>query len=457
MTKSPTHDVPPGDDATALDIPATATITFGDQSWELPVLRGSENEIAVDISSLRQQSGLITLDPGYANTGSCRSAITFVDGENAILRHRGYPVEQICEQSSFVELVMLLIFGKLPHADELDHFRNMLREQELLHEDLLHHFDGFPPNGEPMAILSAVINSLGSYHPDLYEFEDEEHFRRACAKIISKVRTIAAFAYRKSQGRPFMYPNPNKSYCANFLHMMFSVPYKIYEPPLGAVRALSLFLMVHADHEQNCSTSTVRMVGSTQANLFASVSSGICALWGRLHGGANAAVVHMLRQIRDEQIPVKEYLEKVKSKQFRLMGFGHRIYKNFDPRARILKSAADELLLNMGQTDDELLSIAQELAECALADEYFIERKLYPNVDFYSGIILRALDIPVNMFPVMFAMGRMPGWIAHWYEEYRQPMKIHRPRQVYTGPTKRDYIPLTERGAPITPTENPFE
>ncbi|TVM18712.1 citrate (Si)-synthase [Oceanidesulfovibrio indonesiensis] len=423
----------------------TATITVRGKSYELPLLESSEAELAIDISRLRSETGVITFDPGYANTGSCKSAITFVDGEQGILRHRGYPIEQLAEKSSFVEQAMLLIFGELPSMDELDHFRSMLREQELLHEDLLHHFDGFPPNGEPMAILSAVINSLGSYHPDLYEFDDEEQFRRACAKIMSKVRTIAAFAFRKSIGRPFMYPNPNKSYCANFLHMMFSVPYKVYEPPLGAVRALSLFLIVHADHEQNCSTSTVRMVGSTQANLFASVSAGICALWGRLHGGANAAVIQMLQDIHDNNIKVEDYLEKVKSKEFRLMGFGHRIYKNFDPRARILKGAAHELLLNMGKSDDELLSIAQEMEEAALSDDFFKERQLYPNVDFYSGIILRALGIPVNMFPVMFAIGRMPGWIAHWYEEYCQPMRIHRPRQLYMGFNERDYVPVDNR------------
>lgn len=423
----------------------TATLSVRGKTYTLPLLESSEGELAIDIKNLRSETGVITFDPGYANTGSCKSTITYVDGENGILRHRGYPIEQLAEKSSFVEQAMLLIFGELPTMDELDNFRGMLREQELLHEDLLHHFDGFPPNGEPMAILSAVINSLGSYHPDLYEFKDEYQFRRACAKIMSKVRTIAAFAFRKSIGRPFMYPNPNKSYCANFLHMMFSVPYKIYEPPLGAVRALSLFLIVHADHEQNCSTSTVRMVGSTQANLFASVSAGICALWGKLHGGANAAVIQMLQDMHDNNIKVSDYLEKVKRKEFRLMGFGHRIYKNFDPRARILKGAAHELLLNMGQTDDELLAIAQELEHAALEDDFFKERQLYPNVDFYSGIILRALGIPVNMFPVMFAIGRMPGWIAHWYEEYCQPMRIHRPRQLYMGERKREYLPLDDR------------
>ncbi|GAB7081468.1 citrate synthase [Megalodesulfovibrio paquesii] len=422
----------------------TATIILDGQHYEFPVVEGSEGEKAIDISSLRSKTGYITLDHGYGNTGSCQSTISFVDGEQGILRYRGYDIEELVDKSSFIETAMLLIFGRLPTAVELDTFRNMLREQELLHEDLLHHFDGFPSNGEPMAILSAVINSLGSYHPDLYTIANQDEFTRAVAKVISKVRTIAAFAYRKSQGLPFIYPNPNKNYCANFLHMMFSVPYRLYEPPLGAVRALSLFLIVHADHEQNCSCSTVRMVGSSEANLFASVSAGVCALWGRLHGGANAAVVQQLQYLVDHKVDIKDYLEKVKTREIRLMGFGHRVYKNFDPRARVLKEAAHNLLENMGQ-DDPLIHVAQELEDAALNDEFFKERKLYPNVDFYSGIILRTLGIPVQMFPVMFAIGRMPGWIAHWYEEYQGPAKIHRPRQVYTGPTRRAYTPIEER------------
>jgi citrate synthase len=423
----------------------TATLTIDGKSYELPVLVGSEGEVGVDVSCLRPDSGIITFDPGYANTGSCKSAVTFVDGEKGVLRYRGYPIQDLAEKSSFTEVAQLLIWGELPSNEENNAFRDMLCEQELLHEDLLHHFDGFPPNGDPMAILSAVINSLGSYHPDLNELKTEDEFRRAVAKLISKVRTIAAFSYRKSKGLPFMYPDPNLRYCRNFLHMMFSIPFKLYDPPIGAVRALSLFLIVHADHEQNCSTSTVRMVGSTKASLFASVSAGICALWGPLHGGANAGVVRMLRAIRDGKVDVKEYLEKVKRKECRLMGFGHRVYKNYDPRAIILKEAAHNLLQNMGLNDDPLIDIAQELEDAALNDDYFVERKLYPNVDFYSGIILRALGIPIDMFPVMFAMGRLPGWIAHWYEEFCQAGRIHRPRQVYVGPTQREYIPLDER------------
>ncbi|MBU1228523.1 MAG: citrate synthase [Proteobacteria bacterium] len=422
----------------------TAQLIIDGTTYELPIVEGTLGDRAIDITRLRADTGCITFDPGYVNTGPCKSSITFVDGEKGILRYRGYPIEQIAERGSFTETAWLLIFGELPTRDQLSRFSAALCEEELLHEDLKHHFEGFPPNGHPMAMLSAVINSLGCYHPDLLEIENRGEFYLAASKIISKVRTIAAFSYRKSVGRPFMYPNPALSYCRNFLHMMYSVPNKHYDPSPEAVSALSLFLILHADHEQNCSCSTVRMVGSTEANLFASVSSGICALWGRLHGGANAGVVEMLEQIRDGKNSPREVLEMVKQKQFRLMGFGHRIYKNFDPRALILKKAAYDLLHKLGKPD-ELLDIALELEQLALADPYFVERKLYPNVDFYSGIILRALNIPVQMFPVMFAIGRMPGWIAHWYEEHQEQTKIHRPRQVYTGRVQRDYVPIDER------------
>lgn len=423
----------------------TAILTYGDQTYELPVLVGTEGEVGIDITALQKDTGLLTFDPGYANTGSCQSSITFVDGEKGILRYRGIPIEQLAERSSFIETVMLLIFGKLPSAEERTVFRALLSDHELLHEGLLHHFDGFPPGGQPMAILSAVINSLGNYHPELLQIQNMEDFTMAVAKLVSKVRTIAAFSYRKSLGLPFMYPDPNLSYCRNFLHMMFSLPNRDYEPVPAAVSALSLFLVVHADHEQNCSCSTVRMVGSTQANLFASVSSGICALWGRLHGGANAAVIDMLVRIRDGHCKIKTFLEQVKRKEARLMGFGHRVYKNFDPRARVLKKAAHDLLLETG-IQDPLMELARELEETALSDDYFKSRRLYPNVDFYSGIILRALGIPVNMFPVMFAIGRMPGWIAHWREESLDPAtRVHRPRQLYVGPARRPYVPLDER------------
>lgn len=422
-----------------------ATLTIDGENYDLPVVRGTEGEVGIDISSLRGMSGLITLDPGYANTGACYSAISFVDGEKGILRYRGYPIEQLARQSSFVETAMLLVFGELPTREERAVFRTMLGDQALLHEDLMHHFEGFPPHGHPMAILSAVTNSLGAYHPDLLQIETVDEFRQAVAKLMSKVRTIAAFSYRKSVGRPIIYPDPSRSYCENFLHMMFTVPYKEHVPTPEAQKALDLFLLVHADHEQNCSCSTVRMVGSSDANLFASVSAGICALWGRLHGGANSAVVHMLEQIRDGDYSVRQCIEQVKRKEFRLMGFGHRVYKNFDPRAKVLKECATNLLETL-DIKDPLLDIAIELQEIALNDDFFVSRKLYPNVDFYSGLILRALNIPVNMFPVMFAIGRLPGWIAHWHEENRDvATRIHRPRQIYTGPARRPYVPLDQR------------
>jgi citrate synthase len=423
----------------------TATLTIDGQTYELPIVRGTEGEIGVDVSCLRTRAGVITLDQGYANTGSCYSGITFVDGERGILRYRGYPIEQLARQSSFVETVMLLVFGELPTREERAAFRTMLGDTALLHEDLMHHFEGFPPNGHPMAILSAVINSLGAYNPDLLDIQTEEEFRKAVAKLVSKVRTIAAFSYRKSAGLPIIYPDPSRSYCENFLHMMFSVPYKEHVPTPEAQKALSQFLLVHADHEQNCSCSTVRMVGSSEANLFASVSAGICALWGRLHGGANSAVVQMLENIRDGDFTVKDCIEKVKRKEFRLMGFGHRVYKNFDPRAKVLKECATNLLASL-HIKDPFLDIAQELEEIALHDDYFVSRKLYPNVDFYSGLILRALNIPVNMFPVMFAIGRLPGWIAHWHEQHlEENTRIHRPRQIYVGPNQRDYILMKDR------------
>jgi citrate synthase len=423
----------------------TAYLILDGTTYVLPVIIGSENEHAIDVTKLRTQTGYITYDPGYANTGSCSSAITFVDGENGILRYRGYPIEELATHGTFIETAYLLIFGKLPSRAQRQQFRELLSEQELLHEGLRHHFEGVPSNGHPMAILSAVINAMGCYHPDLLEITNQEEFLRAAAKIISKVRTIAAWSYRKARGLPFMYPDPKLSYCRNFLHMMHSIPHKNFEPTDAQVRALSLFFLLHADHEQNCSCSTVRMVQSTEANLFASVSAGICALWGRLHGGANAGVVHMLREIRDGNTSIPEYIESVKRKECRLMGFGHRIYKSFDPRAKILRQAAHDMLQSTGY-DDPLLDIALELADVALNDEYFTERKLYPNVDFYSGIILRGLGIPVNMFPVMFAIGRMPGWIAHWNETNTDgTTKIHRPRQVYTGENQRAYVPIDKR------------
>jgi citrate synthase len=423
----------------------TAYLILDGTTYELPVIIGTENEHAIDITKLRDETGYITFDPGYGNTGSCSSAITFVDGEKGILRYRGYPIEDLADHGTFIETAYMLIFGDLPNNEERREFRALLCDQELLHEDLRNHFEGVPSNGHPMAILSAVINSLGCYHPDLLQITTEDEFLRAAAKIISKIRTIAAWSYRKSKGLPFMYPDPKLSYCRNFLHMMHSIPNRPYEPTKEQVRALSLFFLLHADHEQNCSCSTVRMVQSTEANLFASVSAGICALWGRLHGGANAGVIKMLEEIRDGQATIPDYLERVKRKEIRLMGFGHRIYKSFDPRAEALRKATHKMIASTGN-EDPLLDIAMELAEAAMADEYFLERKLYPNVDFYSGIILRSLNIPVDMFPVMFAIGRMPGWIAHWNETNTDgKTRIHRPRQVYTGKTPRPYIPIARR------------
>jgi len=424
-----------------------ATLTYKGKTYELPVVIGTENEIGIDISNLRSASGLITLDDSYSNTGSCLSAITYIDGEAGVLRYRGYPIEQLAERSTFVETAYLLIFGELPSAQALREFRNLLSTHEFIHEDMRHNFEGFPPNAHPMAILSAMINAMGCYQPALLQPEDDNNFADAAARLMSKVRTIAAAAYKKSIGQPMIYPRPELEYVPNFLHMMFSMPNRPYEPVREVVDALRQILILHADHEQNCSTSTVRMVGSSQANLYASVASGVCALWGPLHGGANQAVIQMLLQIQASGEPVETFIAKVKDKssKIRLMGFGHRVYKNYDPRARIIKESCDKLLAKLG-ISDPLLDIALKLEEVALKDEYFVSRKLYPNVDFYSGIIMRAIGIPLPMFPVMFAIGRMPGWIAHWREQHLRPdARIHRPRQIYIGPAKRDYVPLDQR------------
>lgn len=424
----------------------TATLTYDGKSQELPIVVGTENETGIDISSLRAQSGLITLDSGYANTGSCKSNICFIDGDNGILRYRGYPIEQLAEQSSFIETAYLLIFGELPTEGQLHEFRTLLNDHQFIHEDMLHAFEGFPPNAPPMAILSAMINALGCFQPVFISPDDDDHFMDPSARLMSKVRTIAAISYRKSIGKPINYPRSDLRYTANFLHMLLSLPHRPYEPDDVVVDALDKLLILHADHEQNCSTSTVRMVGSSQANLYASVAAGVCALWGPLHGGANVAVMEMLQQLHDSGMTMKEYMEKVKNKEagIRLMGFGHRVYKNFDPRAKIIKQACDNVLNKLG-IHDPLLDIAKRLEEVALEDDYFIERKLYPNVDFYSGIIMRAIGIPTNMFTVIFAIGRLPGWISHWREVHMAPAKIDRPRQIYTGYPKRDYEPVENR------------
>ncbi len=426
-----------------------ARLDIAGKSYELPLIAGTEGENAVDISGLRENSGFITMDDGYVNTGSCASKITFIDGENGILRYRGIPIEELAEKSRFVETAYLLIYGHLPSTAELSAFSSLLTQNENLHEDMKHHFEGFPSTAHPMAILSAMINASSCYYPGMgMNCPSAPDFDLYAGRLISQVRTIAAFAYRKSRGMPIIYPKPSYLYAANFLHMMFSDPYSDYELKPEIVRALDLILILHADHEQNCSTSTVRMVASSQANLMASAAAGVCALWGPLHGGANQAVIEMLEQIHRDGDDGSRFIEAAKNKTGgkRLMGFGHRIYKNYDPRAKIIKKACDDLLKTL-HIQDPLLDIALNLEEAALKDPYFIERKLYPNVDFYSGIIMRAIGIPTEMFTVIFSIGRMPGWIAN-FKEIRDEakMKIYRPRQIYTGPTLNHYIPVEERG-----------
>ncbi len=426
-----------------------ALLSFEGKQIELPVIEGTEGELGIDITQLRSQTGLITLDPGFSSTGACTSTITFIDGETGILRYRGIPIEQLAEKSNFVETAFLLIFGHLPSKSEDERFRKRLTDNSHLHESFRYHFEGFPVDAPPMAMLSAMLNTLACFHQPFLKLEGEEAFEEAAARVISKVRTIAAYSYRMSRGLPMMYPDPNLKYTANFLHMMFSEPYREHIADPEITNALDLILLLHADHEQNCSTSTVRVVGSSKANLFASVAAGVGALWGPLHGGANVAVLEMLEAIHKGRITPDEYLRlaKEKSSGVRLMGFGHRVYKNFDPRAEILKKTCDKVLKVVGDSNDPLLGIARRLEELALKDSYFVERKLYPNVDFYSGIIMKAIGIPVNMFTVLFAIGRMPGWIAQWKEQHVEPdAKIARPRQIYMGPTKTDYTPASKRG-----------
>lgn len=423
-----------------------AELKLDGQACKLPIIEGTEKERAIDISSLRDETGYITFDDGYGNTGSCQSAITFIDGEQGILRYRGIPIEELAEKSTFIEVAHLIIMGKLPNSAELRRFSDLLTDSELLHESMKHHFEGFPPNAHPMAILSSMINATGCYYPELLGDDKRKHFEIEAARLLSQVRTIAAFAYRKSLGLPINYPKPELKYTANFLHMMFSLPYHDYELKPELVKALDLIFVLHADHEQNCSTATVRMVASARANLFASAAAGVCALWGPLHGGANQAVLEMLEEIHRSGDDGSRFIAAAKDKQSgkRLMGFGHRVYKHYDPRAKIIKKACDDVLSRLN-ISDPLLDIAKRLEEAALSDSYFIERKLYPNVDFYSGITMRALGIPVQMFTVMFAIGRMPGWIANYKEVMESPTRIYRPRQVYTGPTLNHYLPLKER------------
>ena len=425
----------------------TATLTFDGKTIELPIIVGSEGEVGIDISKLRDTTGAITLDPSFGNSGACQSAITYIDGDKGILRYRGIPIEQLAENSRFIEVAWLLIFGRLPQRDELQRYSERLTTNAPLHEAFKHHFEGFPVNAPPMAMLSAMINTLACFHTQFLQIDDSQAFEEASARLISKVRTIAAYSYRRSLGRPFIHPDPKLKYVANFLHMMFSDPYQQYIAPKEVEDALNLILVLHADHEQNCSTSTVRVVGSSKANLFASCAAGVCALWGPLHGGANVAVLEMLESIHRGGLTAQQCIDLAKDKNsgFKLMGFGHRVYKNFDPRAKLLKASCDKVLSRLG-VHDPLLEIAMKLEELALKDSYFVERKLYPNVDFYSGIIMKAIGIPIDMFTVMFGIGRMPGWIANWREQHDDPtVRISRPRQIYTGPTLTNFVPMEQR------------
>jgi len=423
----------------------TAKLEVQGQVLELPVVVGSEGEKAIDISSLRDSSGYVTLDNGYKNTGATESGITYLDGEKGVLRYRGYGIEDLAEKANFVEVAYLLIYGELPTGAEYEDFRNKLTMHSIIHEDMRRFYDGFPSTGHPMSILSSMVCGLSAYYPDSLEpdLDVDLHITR----LLSKVRTIAAFGYKKSIGHPIMYPRNVLTYCANFLHMMFAVPAEPYEPDPIVVEAINTLLILHADHEQNCSTSTVRLVGSSNANVYAAVAAGILALWGPLHGGANQAVIEMLKRIQNSGGDYKGFMEKAKDRDsgVRLMGFGHRVYKSYDPRAKILKRMADKLLPHLN-VHDPLLDIAKQLEEIALSDDYFVSRNLYPNVDFYSGIVYRALGVPLDMFTVMFALGRLPGWIAQWKEMMADPdRKIGRPRQIYTGATEREFVPLSQR------------
>ncbi len=422
-----------------------ATIIIDGKELKLPVIEGTEGDTAIDIRSLRQETGCITYDPGFANTGCCKSNITFMDGEKGILRYRGIPIEELAEQSTFVETAYLLINGQLPSQKELTRTSVMLNDHSLVHEDMQNFYQNFPRASHPMGILSAMVNAMRSFYPEL--IATDEGFEMTFTRLISKVRTMAAMSYRISRGHTAVYPRPDYTYCANFLNMMFDTPVKPYRLQSELVRALNVFWILHADHEQNCSTSVVRSVGSSLSNIYASLSAGISALWGPLHGGANQAVIQMLSDINENGISVSEVIRRAKAKKdpFRLMGFGHRVYKTYDPRAKIMKKYCQKVL-NRLKLDDPLLDIANALEAAAISDEFFIEKNLYPNVDFYSGILLRAMGIPTNMFTVMFAIGRLPGWIAQWKENLDDPeQKLCRPRQIYTGNTKIRYIPFEKR------------
>jgi citrate synthase len=429
-------------------MPQPAVLKLDNKEFAYPVFVGSEGEKAVDFRNLRSDSGYITYDEGYGSTGSCESEITYIDGEAGILRYRGYPIEQLAEHSDFIETAYLVVYGELPTPDQRRQFSALLTEHASIHERMVYLFESYPRDAPPMALLGAMMNALSCYYPHLATNDHKRdliNFDAAAATAISKVRTITAMAYRMSRGLPIIYPKRSLLYCENFMHMMFSEPYELYDCPPVVARALNLILLLHADHEQNCSTSTVRMVASSGANLFASCAAGICALWGPLHGGANMAVIQMLEEIHARGDDGSRFIAEAKTGKSRLMGFGHRVYKNYDPRAKIIAKASDDLLNTLG-VKDPLLDIARHLEQAALKDSYFVERKLYPNVDFYSGIMMRAIGIPINMFTVMFAIGRMPGWIANWREVASNPKsRIYRPRQIYTGKTVRAYLPPSQR------------
>ncbi len=428
-------------------MPEHAQLIVDGKTVNLPIVVGTEDEKAVDIRQLRGQTGYVTLDQGYMNTGATTSAITFLDGEKGILRYRGIAIEELAEKCSFVEVAYLLIYGKLPNQAELSNFSTLLTRHSMLHEDMKRFFEGYPSTAHPMGILSAMVCSLSSFYPEAMDVKNRGEFDITTTRLLAKVRTIAAYSFKKSLGQPFVYPKNSLSYCANFLNMMFALPSESYEIDEEIVRTLNMIFILHADHEQNCSTSTVRMVGSAQANLYASIAAGILALWGPLHGGANQEVLEMLEEIQKDGGDVSKFVELAKKKDsgFRLMGFGHRVYKNYDPRAKILKGACDRILPRLNRKDP-LVDIARKLEEVALKDPYFVDRKLYPNVDFYSGIIMRAIGIPTNMFTVMFAIGRLPGWIAHWREMMDDSnTKIGRPRQIYTGANLTPFVPMDQR------------
>ena len=428
------------------DTDDTATLRYPGGEIDLEIVHATEGSDGIALGPLLAKTGYTTYDQGFVNTASTKSAITYIDGDAGILRYRGYPIEQLAEKSTFLEVSYLLIYGELPTADELAAFTTLIQRHTLLHEDLKRFFDGFPRNAHPMPVVSSAVNALSAYYQDSLDPLDNKQVELATIRLLAKLPTIAAYAYKKSVGQPFLYPDNSLTLVENFLRMTFGFPAEPYEVDPEIVRALDMLLILHADHEQNCSTSTVRLVGSSQANLFTSISGGINALWGPLHGGANQSVLEMLEKIRVAGGDVNEFVRKVKNREdgVKLMGFGHRVYKNYDPRARIVKEQADKILAKLGG-DDELLDIAKALEEAALTDEFFIERRLYPNVDFYTGVIYRAMGFPTRMFTVLFALGRLPGWIAHWRELHTEPNKIGRPRQIYTGYGERDYLALDGR------------